>query len=53
MVKKCLRLWLIASYAILMIFGVLSGMLSEGLIGSTHPMASVLADAMTWDWASA
>ena len=48
MVKKCLRWLLMASYAILMIFGFLSGMLSEGLIGSAHPMAGMLADAMTW-----
>ncbi len=46
--KKLLWVLLIVVYMGLALFGVLSGMFSEGLIGSTHPMADLLADAMMW-----
>lgn len=46
--KKVLWMLLIVAYAILVLFGFLSGMFSEGLIGSLHPWAAVLADAMVW-----
>ena len=48
MIRGCLWTLLIVVYAILALFGFLSGMLSEGLIGSTHPMADLLADAIVW-----
>ena len=48
MVKRIFHIVLIAAYVILALWGFLSGMLSEGLIGSTHPAAGVLADAMMW-----
>lgn len=46
--KKMLWGLLIMAYVFLSLFGFLSGMFSEGLIGSTHPMADMLADAMIW-----
>lgn len=46
--KKILWGLLITAYVFLSLFGFLSGMFSEGLIGSTHPMADMLADAMVW-----
>lgn len=48
MVRKILWVLLIAVYGVLALFGFLSGMFSEGFIGSTHPMADFLADAMVW-----
>ena len=48
MVRKILWALLIVVYAMLALFGFLSGMLSEGLIGCTHPMAGFVADAMVW-----
>ena len=48
MVKRILCAILAALYVFLVLWGFLSGMLSEGLIGSTHAMAGVLADAMVW-----
>ena len=48
MVKRIFHIVLIAAYVFLTLWGFLSGMLSEGLIGSTHPAASVLADTMVW-----
>lgn len=48
MYKKLFWALLIIAYVLLGLFGFLSGMLSEGLIGSTHPMADLLADAMVW-----
>lgn len=48
MVRKLLWGLLIVIYAVLALFGFLSGMFSEGLIGSVHPMADLLADAMVW-----
>ena len=48
MVRKTLWALLIVVYAVLALFGFLSGMLGEGLIGSTHPAADVLADVMVW-----
>ena len=48
MVKRILHILLIIAYVFLALWGFLSGMLSEGLIGSTHPAASVLADTMVW-----
>ena len=48
MVRKILWALLIVVYAMLALFGFLSGMLSEGLIGSTHPMAGFVADTMVW-----
>lgn len=48
MLRKILWALLIVVYAMLALFGFLSGMLSEGLIGSTHPAADVLADVMVW-----
>lgn len=44
--KKVLWMLLIVAYAILVLFGFLSGMFSEGLISSVHPMADLLANAM-------
>lgn len=51
MEKNCIpriagSLLLAAAYVIVMLFGFLSGMASEGLIGATHPVADVLADAI-------
>ena len=48
MVRKLLRALLIVVYAMLALFGFLSGMLSEGFVGSVHPMAGLLADAIVW-----
>lgn len=48
MTKKLLWVLLIIAYVGLALFGFLSGMFSEGLIGSTHPAADVLADVMVW-----
>ena len=41
-VRKLLWGLLIALYVVLVLFGFLSGMFSEGLIGSTHPWAALL-----------
>ena len=46
--RKLLQGLLMVVYAVLALFGFLSGMLGEGLIGSTHPMADMLAAAMMW-----
>lgn len=46
--RKILWGLLIMAYVFLGLFGFLSGMFCEGLIGSTHPMADCLADAMVW-----
>lgn len=46
--KKVLWMLLIVAYVILALFGFLTGMFSEGLIGCEHPMADFLADAMIW-----
>lgn len=46
--KKVLWMLLIVAYVILALFGFLTGMFSEGLIGCEHPMADFLADAMVW-----
>lgn len=48
MVRKLLWALLIIAYVFLGLFGFLSGMLSEELIGSTHAMAGLLADVMVW-----
>ena len=48
MARKLLWALLILVNVGLPLFGFLSGMFSEGLIGSTHPMADMLADAMIW-----
>ena len=48
MVRKLLWALLIVAYAFLALFGFLSAMFSESLIGSMHPMADFLADAMIW-----
>ena len=48
MLRRILWVLLSVVYAVLALFGFLSGMFSEGLIGSTHPMADLLADAMMW-----
>ena len=48
MVRKLLWALLIVVYAMLALFGFLSGMLSEGFVGSVHPMAGLLADAIVW-----
>ena len=48
MVKRLLCAILAVLYVILALWGFLSGMLGEGLIGSAHPMAGLLADAMLW-----
>lgn len=39
---------LVAAYGFVMLFGFLSGMLCEGLIGSENPAAGVLADVIVW-----
>ena len=41
-----------AGYALVMLMGILSGMLSEGLIGNVHPAAPVLAEAVVWSGAA-
>ena len=46
--KKLMWILLIFAYAVITIFGFLSGMFSESLIGSVHPMADGLAQAMIW-----
>lgn len=48
MAQKLLWVLLSITYVVLALFGFLSGMFSEGLIGNTHPMADLLADAMIW-----
>ncbi len=48
MAQKLQWVLLSIAYVGLALFGFLSGMFSEGLIGSTHPMADLLADAMIW-----
>lgn len=42
------KILLLVAYALLAVFGFLSGMFSESLIGSTHPAADVLADVIVW-----
>ncbi|MBQ2953582.1 MAG: hypothetical protein IJE07_08510 [Clostridia bacterium] len=39
---------LVLAYLLIMLFGFLSGMLSEGLIGVKAPSAGVLADVIVW-----
>lgn len=52
MIGKVLRgvLWTLlgVAYALLVVYGFLSGMFSESLIGSTHPWADAMADAIMW-----
>ena len=48
LMQKTLRGLLVLMYILLCLFGFLTGMFSEPLIGSVHPMAGVLADAMAW-----
>lgn len=48
MKKTVQRILMTIAYMLIALFGVLSGMFSESLIGSTHPMADVLASVITW-----
>ena len=48
MKKTILTILLIVAYVFITIFGFFSGMFSEPLIGSTHPMAAMLADVIVW-----
>ncbi len=48
MKKTILMILLIVAYIFIAVFGFLSGMFGEPLIGSVHPMADHLADVIVW-----